>query len=192
VFQGHLDGYLVGYTAEGRKAWAFFAGAPALGAPISFAIGSKQYIAVLSGPPNGMAASLGAISGQFGWDSRTHPRRLLAFTLDGQAELPPTPKPAVAQPIDVPEFALDEGLVRRGAVVYERCQWCHGIGAIAGGGAPDLRASAVPMNPAAFAAAVKNGVEARGMPKFGELTAEELDALRHYLRSRARAASVVK
>lgn len=192
VFQGHLDGYLVGYTAEGRKAWAFFAGAPALGAPISFAIGSKQYIAVLSGPPNGMAASLGAISGQFGWDSRTHPRRLLAFTLDGQAELPPTPKPAVAQPIDVPEFALDEGLVRRGAVVYERCQWCHGIGAIAGGGAPDLRASAVPMNPAAFAAAVKNGVEARGMPKFGELTTEELDALRHYLRSRARAASVVK
>jgi quinohemoprotein ethanol dehydrogenase len=44
------------------------------------------------------------------------------------------------------------------------------------------------MNPAAFAAAVKNGVEARGMPKFAELTNQELDALRHYLRSRARAA----
>ena len=186
VFQGHLDGYLAGYTTEGRKAWAFFAGAPALGAPISFAIGSKQYIAVLAGPPNGMAASLGAISGQFGWDSRLHPRRLLVFTLDGQGELPPTPSPAVAQPIDVPEFALDLGRVRQGEAVYERCQWCHGIGAIAGGGAPDLRASAVPMNPAAFAAAVKNGVEPRGMPKFPELSDEELDSLRHYLRARAR------
>jgi quinohemoprotein ethanol dehydrogenase len=192
VFQGHLDGYLVGYSTDGRKAWAFFAGVPSLGAPISFAIGSKQYIAVLAGPPNGMAASLGAMSGQFGWDSRAHPRRLLAFTLDGQAELPPTPAPAMAQPIDVPEFALVEGMVRQGAIVYERCQWCHGLGAIAGGGAPDLRASAVPMNPAAFAAAVKSGAEARGMPKFPELTNEELDALRHYLRSRARTAAQVK
>ena len=95
------------------------------------------------------------MAAKFGWDSRLHPRRLLAFTLDGDASLPPTPRPTVAQPVDVPEFALNEGLVRAGAVVYERCQWCHGIGAIAGGGAPDLRASAVPMNPAAFAAAVK-------------------------------------
>jgi quinohemoprotein ethanol dehydrogenase len=113
----------------------------------------------------------------------------LVFTLDGQGELPPTPAPAVAQPIDVPEFALVEDMVSRGATVYERCQWCHGVGAIAGGGAPDLRASAVPMNPAAFAAAVKNGVEARGMPRFSELTDEELAALRHYLRARARAAA---
>ncbi len=189
VFQGQNDGYLVGYTAEGRKAWAFFAGAPPLAAPMSFAIGSKQYIAVLAGPPHGMAANLGAMSGKFGWDSRAHPRRLLAFTLDGQGSLPPTPGPAVAQPVDVPEFALSEGLVREGGVVYERCQWCHGIGAIAGGAAPDLRASPVPMNPASFAAAVKNGMEARGMPKFPELTNEELDALRHYLRARARAAA---
>jgi quinohemoprotein ethanol dehydrogenase len=190
VFQGQLDGYFVGFTGEGRKAWAFFAGAPALAAPISFGVGNKQYIAVLAGPPSGMPASLGAISGKFGWDSRAHPRRLLAFTLDGAAELPATPSPVVAQPIDVPEFALVEGSVREGAVVYQqRCQWCHGIGAIAGGAAPDLRASAVPMNPAAFAAAVKNGVEARGMPKFPELTNTELDSLRHYFRSRARAAA---
>jgi quinohemoprotein ethanol dehydrogenase len=190
VFQGQLDGYLVGFTTEGRKAWAFFAGAPPLAAPISFALGSKQYIAVLAGPPAGVPARLGAMSGKFGWDSRVHPRRLLAFTLDGTAELPPTPAPAVARPIDVPEFALVEGQVREGAVLYEQhCQNCHGIGAIAGGAAPDLRASAVPMNPAGFAAAVKNGVVARGMPGFPELTNAELDSLRHYFRARARAAA---
>ena len=189
VFQGQSDGYLVGYSAsQGRKAWAFFAGAPPLAAPISYGVGNKQYIAVLAGPPSGMPASVGAMAAQFGWDSRVHPRRLLAFTLDGEASLPPTPKPNAAQPVDVPEFALNEGLVREGAIVYERCQWCHGLGAAAGGAAPDLRASPVPLNPAAFAAAVRNGNEPRGMPKFEELKDSELDALRHYLRARARTA----
>jgi quinohemoprotein ethanol dehydrogenase len=189
VFQGQSDGYLVGYSAsEGRKVWAFFAGAPPLAPPISFGVGNKQFIVVLAGPPTGMPASLGAMAAKFGWDSRLHPRRLLAFTLDGAASLPPTPRPAVAQPVDVPEFALTEGLVRAGAVVYERCQWCHGVGAIAGGAAPDLRASPVPLNPAAFATAVRGGIEARGMPRFEELSDADLDGLRHFLRARARAA----
>lgn len=187
VFQGQADGYLVAYSAsEGRKAWAFYAATPPLAAPISFGISSKQYIAVLAGPPNGVPGSLGAISAQFGWDSRAHPRRLLVFTLDGQGQLPATPSPVVARPLDVPEFAIDAPLAEEGAKVFLQCQWCHGAGAIAGGGAPDLRASAVPMNPAAFAAAVREGNEARGMPKFAELTDRDLDGLRHYLRSRAR------
>jgi quinohemoprotein ethanol dehydrogenase len=187
VFQGQADGYLVAYGAsDGRKAWAFYAAIPPLAAPISYGIGNKQYVAVLAGPPNGQAASLGAVSGQFGWDSRLHPRRLMAFTLDGQAELPPTPSPAVARPADVPEFTLDPALVDEGARLYKQCQWCHGEGAIAGGGAPDLRASAVPMNPPAFTAAVRGGNEVRGMPRFGELSDRELSALRHYLRDRAR------
>lgn len=187
VFQGQGDGYLVAYSAsEGRKAWAFFVAIPPLAAPISYGVGNKQYIAVVAGPPTGQAASLGAISGQFGWDSRAHPRRLLAFTLDGQAELPPTAGPIVARPADVPEFTLDAQLVEAGARLYAQCQWCHGAGAIAGGAAPDLRASAVPMNPPAFATAVRAGNEARGMPRFEELSDRDLDALRHYLRARAR------
>lgn len=188
VFQGQADGYLMAYSAsQGRKAWAFYAAVPPLAAPISYGIGNKQYIAVLAGPPSGQAASLGAISGQFGWDSRTHPRRLLAFTLDGAAELPPTPSPSVAKPADVPEFTLNDSLVVEGTKLYAQCAWCHGAGAVAGGGAPDLRASAIPMNPPAFAAAVRGGNEARGMPRFAELSDRDLDALRHYLRARARA-----
>jgi hypothetical protein len=33
---------------------------------------------------------------------------------------------------------------------------------------------------------VRTGIEARGMPKFDELTDRELDSLRHYIRYRAR------
>lgn len=187
VFQGQADGYVTAYSAaEGRRVWAYYAATAALGAPISFSIGKRQYLALLTGPTQGAAGSLGSISARFGWDSRAHPRRLLTFVLDGTASLPPTPRPTFAQPIDGPDLIVDEGLVTEGAQIYTRCQWCHGAGAIAGGGAPDLRASAAALGAASFATVVRGGVEARGMPKYDELTDRELEALRHYIRARAR------
>jgi quinohemoprotein ethanol dehydrogenase len=63
---------------------------------------------------------------------------------------------------------------------------CHGPGAVAGGSAPDLRASTIPLSTADFAAVVRDGrLESRGMPKFPELSDRELEALRHYIRYRA-------
>jgi quinohemoprotein ethanol dehydrogenase len=126
------------------------------------------------------------MSAKFGWDSRLHPRRLLTFALDGDGVLPPTPRPTMAQPVDGPEVPVDETLVSEGRQLFAQCQWCHGAGAIAGGGAPDLRASAVPLNAAAFSTLVRAGVEARGMPKYEEISDRELEALRHYIRARAR------
>jgi quinohemoprotein ethanol dehydrogenase len=187
VFAGQADGYLNAFDAAGgRKLWQFYAATATLGPPISFAVEKKQYIAILAGPPAGTPASLGAPSAKFGWDSRLHPRRLLAFTLDGTAKLPPTPPPARAQPRDGPELVVDEALAKEGAAKYGSCAWCHGANAIAGGMAPDLRASAVPLDAAAFATIVKNGLEPRGMPKFAEATDRDLEALRHYLRQQAR------
>jgi len=126
------------------------------------------------------------MSASFGWDSRLHPRRLLAFVLDGAGELPPTPNPTFAVPIDGNDMNVDEALAKEGAKVYAKCQWCHGAGAIAGGSAPDLRVSLSPLVPASFAALVRGGQETRGMPKFEELTDRELDGLRNYIRERAR------
>lgn len=187
VFAGQADGYVNAFDAAGgRKVWQFYAATATLGAPISFAVGKKQYIAILAAPLAGTPASLGAPSEKFGWDSRLHPRRLLAFTLDGSAKLPPTPPPARAQPQDAAEFVVDEALSKEGAAKYASCAWCHGANAIAGGMAPDLRASTVPLTAASFATIVKEGIEARGMPKFAEATDRDLEALRHYLRQQAR------
>ena len=187
VFQGQMDGYLNGFdAASGRKVWSFYAASAVLGAPISFAVGSKQYIAVLAGPPGGSAANLGAASAAFGWDSRLHPRRLLAFTLDASANLPATPSPTRAQALDGPAMEVDEALAGEGANLWRNCSWCHGANVIAGGMAPDLRASQVPLNAAAFAALVKNGAESLGMPKFPEASERDLEALRHYIRASAR------
>jgi quinohemoprotein ethanol dehydrogenase len=72
-----------------------------------------------------------------------------------------------------------------------KCVICHGIGAVAGGYAPDLRASAFPLTPEGFSMVVRQGtLEQRGMPKFSELTDNEMEAMRHYIRKRARDALV--
>ena len=187
VFQGQADGYLTAYSAaEGRRVWAFYTATAALGAPISYSVGKRQYISILNGPTQGMAGSLGAMSAKFGWDSRAHPRRLLTFVLDGAGKLPPTPSPTFAQPVDGNDVVLDDALVKEGGQLFAKCQWCHGAGAIAGGGAPDLRASLSPLVAASFASVVRNGNEVRGMPRFEELTDRELESLRQYIRARAR------
>lgn len=187
VFQGQMDGYVNAFdAASGRKLWSFYAATAVLGAPVSFSVGSRQFIAVLAGPPGGTPANLGAASAKFGWDSRLHPRRLLAFSLTGTASLPATPGPAPAKPLDGPEITVDDALAKEGAEKYAACAWCHGAGAIAGGMAPDLRASMLPLNGAAFAALVKGGAEAKGMPRFPELGDRDLEALRHFIRASAR------
>jgi quinohemoprotein ethanol dehydrogenase len=187
VFAGQADGYVNAFdAASGRKLWQYYAATAALGAPISFAIDKKQYVALLVAPPAGSPGSLGKASARFGWDSRLHPRRLLVFTLDGTGQLPATPKPREAIAQDGAEFAVDEALAREGASKWISCTWCHGANAIAGGMAPDLRASAVPLDAPAFAAIVRTGVEARGMPKFPEATDRDLEELRHFLRRQAR------
>ena len=98
----------------------------------------------------------------------------------------PLPPPSRPVPVDDPAFTVDPALALKGRALYERCLICHGAGVVAGGFAPDLRASAVPLNPQAFAAAMQGGLQSRGMPPFPELTPEDLNALRHYIRQRAR------
>jgi quinohemoprotein ethanol dehydrogenase len=190
VFQGQADGYINAYGAsDGRKAWSFYAATAALGTPITFSVGKQQYVAILTGPLNGAPGGFGSAAARFGWDARLHPRRLLAFTLDGKAKLPPTPPPTFAKPLDAPEMTVDDALVKDGIQQWSRCQLCHGPGAVAGGTAPDLRASTIPLNAAQFSLFVRTGSEARGMPKFSELNDHELDSLRHYIRYRARLAT---
>ena len=179
VFQGQADGRIHAYSAaDGRRLWTFDAGTAVLGTPITFSVDGRQYLAVLSGPLAGSVGGFGSVSAQFGWNAREHPRRLLAFALDGSASLPPTPPPRRVEPLAAPGFVVDASTVPLGLEQYSRCMLCHGPGAVAGGSAPDLRASAVVLSGESFASVVRDGtLEARGMPKFPELTDRELAAL---------------
>ncbi len=189
VFQGLADGHFHAYDAkDGKDLWSFFAGVAATGVPISFSVEGRQYVAVTAGPLGGSTAAFGPISGRWGWDARIHPRRLLVFTLDGAARLPPTPPPQPAVPLAGEGFSVDAGKAKQGAFEYEHCTLCHGMGIVAGGIAPDLRASPVLLSKEAFVRVVREGsLAARGMPPFPELSDAQLEALQHYVRQKARA-----
>lgn len=187
VFQPRADGKFVAYDAQdGKPLWSFDMGVGSQAPAITYSVNGRQYVSLLAGWA-GQAMMLGSASAAHGWVGREHPRRLLTFALDGEATLPVSAPAARPVPVDDPGFQLDSAKVERGQVVFRNCMICHGLSAVAGGFAPDLRASPMVLSNEAFSAVVHGGaLEQRGMPAFPELPDSDLDALQHYLRSRAR------
>jgi quinohemoprotein ethanol dehydrogenase len=186
VFQGHIDGTFNAYAAEtGQLAWKFDARAPVLAPPISYAVGGKQYVTVLTGM--GTSGSyLGPLLERFNLNPATQSRRVLTFVLNGKAVLPASEREPVHIAAD-DDFKSDLQSEHRGLVLYaQRCGVCHGFRAAAVGAAPDLRGSAVPRSPAAFSSVLKEGtLVSGGMPQFDELSAAEIEDIRQYVRFEA-------
>jgi quinohemoprotein ethanol dehydrogenase len=185
VFQGLGNGMFNAYAGDsGRKLWSFNAMMGINGAPITYSVGGRQYVTVIAGWGASGAGYMGSLAAQEGWVSRVHTNRVLTFALDGKAKLPDTlPPPQMVEPLD-PDFRVDPVKAQAGRQLYARtCFMCHGVGAVASGYAPDLRASSVPLDADAFSQVVRQGLfEERGMPKYAELSDAELETLRHYLR----------
>ena len=186
VFQGQADGKFVARDDHtGAVLWSSYMGVGTQAPPITYRVNGRQYVSILAGWAGGQML-LGSLSAQHGWVGTGHPRRLLTYVLGGTASLPPSPPPSHPAPIDDPSFKVDAALALRGQALYQRCLICHGAGVVAGGFAPDLRASPIPLNGQAFAAVVGGSLQGVGMPPFPELSAADLSALQHYIRQRAR------
>jgi quinohemoprotein ethanol dehydrogenase len=185
VFQGRVDGLFVAYRADtGEEVWRYDLGLGILAPPITYAVNGRQYVALLVGYGSLMAR--GAEAAALGWAYGAQMRRLVAFSLEGTATLPPQPPRHVPVPLDIP-FEIDRTLLVRGATVYgQQCSLCHGAGAVAGGLTPDLRASALVADLEDFASVVRDGTRAvNGMPAYADISLDELVALQHYIRNRA-------
>ena len=194
LFQGRADGRFAAYDATtGKKLWEFDMGLGMTAAPITYELNGKQYVSILVGW-GGDSAGIGSLfstekfsGSNLGWDYGKHMRRLVTFSLDGAADMPPQPPPYFPQPLEAPEFEVDAELAEQGGLEFGTCLGCHGLGAIASGMAPDLRASAIPLEKESFAAVVRDGaLVARGMPGTPGITDAQLEALQHYIRQRAR------
>jgi quinohemoprotein ethanol dehydrogenase len=186
VFQGQLNGRLSAYgAASGKELWHFDAQAGILSAPISYRAGGKQYISVVVGIGTSVSYDTRALGGVT-MDYRTQPRRVLIFAIGGDKTLPKAEK-FVITPLPDPSYRPDAALAAKGADIYNQsCVLCHGVNVVAGGTAPDLRASPVPQSPETFAAIVHGGgLVASGMPQFPELSSPDLAALRQHLRASA-------
>ncbi|MGV3622940.1 MAG: PQQ-binding-like beta-propeller repeat protein [Archangium sp.] len=189
VFQGTAEGHFTAYTADtGKEVWSFDAHNGIVGAPITFTAGGKQYISVLTGY-GALAAVAGEDSARYNWQYRQQHRRLLTFAIGGTAKLPENEAIPPLTFLDDPTVKLKDADVEKGSIAFARCMVCHGPGAVAGGAAPDLRASPIALQAASFKAIVHGGgLESAGMPKFDELSDEELEQMRSFIRFRARKA----
>jgi quinohemoprotein ethanol dehydrogenase len=189
VFQGAADGWLTGYdAASGKELWRFNAGLGIIAPPISYVWKGTQYISLLVGwaGPNPYGNDIMPT----GWRYNAQPRRLLTFRLDGQAKLPPTaPYDATVHPLDDPALKLDPVEVAAGARLYAgSCTGCHG-GHLESSGAPgpDLRESAITLDPAAMWSVLHEGaLMSKGMPRFENFTKEQVGQLHAYIRAGAR------
>lgn len=186
VFQGQINGRFSAYAAQdGKELWHFPAQDAVLAAPISYRVGGTQYVSVVVG----MAGSAGIDPPSLGgltFDYRNQKRRVLTFALDGDAELPPAPRPTIQAAPD-PDYRPDAALAAKGAAAFGfNCGICHGPEAVSGGAAPDLRTSEVPSTEDMFHAVVHDGTRvAEGMPSFNDLSDSDIAALRQYIRSQA-------
>jgi quinohemoprotein ethanol dehydrogenase len=157
-----------------------------IASPMTYSLDGKQYVAVLAGY-GGSAAVLSDIM-NVGW-KYAGPRRLLTFALDGKAVLPSSEPPTLKLNVqDNPAETLDPKQIAMGKAMYMACAACHGRNVVgAGGPAPDLRESAIPLSPEAFWSVVHDGTRIeRGMPRFGAFDKPQIEALRQYIRARAR------
>ncbi|MFT5131912.1 MAG: quinohemoprotein ethanol dehydrogenase [Gammaproteobacteria bacterium] len=189
VFQGQANGSFNAYAADsGKLLWSFDAKMGITGAPITYTSNGQQYVSVIAGWGSSGPGFLGSIAAQHGWVSGVHKHRVLTFALGGKAEVPANPEPTMVKVLVDPDFQVDEKRVPQGEHLFANvCLLCHGIAAVAGGHAPDLRASAITLDKDAFNTVVKKGsMLAQGMPAFEEFSDEDIESLRHYIRKRAR------
>ncbi|GAA0313184.1 PQQ-dependent methanol/ethanol family dehydrogenase [Sphingomonas oligophenolica] len=190
VFQGTNTGKFFAYDAStGKRLWSFDAKLGILAPPITYSAKGRQYVSLLVG--YGAGAGEGGVAGlKQGWKYGLQPRRLLTFALDGKAKLPETP-PAdfTINPLDDPKITLDPKAVQLGMAVFHRgCNACHGATAVATGGAPDLRESGIAFDRKAFGQLLHDGtLLSNGMPRFDDLSSQEVDQIYQYIRSEARA-----
>ncbi|MGV3768538.1 MAG: PQQ-dependent dehydrogenase, methanol/ethanol family [Sphingobium phenoxybenzoativorans] len=186
VFQGGIDSRFSAYSAvDGKRLWSFDTQAPSVAPPITFSVKGRQYVTVLTGFGTS-SSSGGAMLQRYRLDYRTMARRVLTFALDGKAVLPPKVEPDWSKPAD-PDYRPNPALASQGAAIYaQHCTLCHGFGAVAAGMAPDLRRSFIPLSEETFLAVVRDGIlQPNNMPKFDNISAKDLAAVRQYIRAQA-------
>jgi quinohemoprotein ethanol dehydrogenase len=192
VFQGGISGEFAAYHARtGEKLWSINVGSGISAPPITYEVDGKQYVSLLVGFGGaGVSLAGGSALARYGWSYRAQTRQLYTFALDAKNPMPKVGDPVVPKPIVPPDFRVNPDLAAKGEGLWKHaCVLCHGAGAVAGGYAPDLRASPVFASPEALKSVVVGGLKIpNGMPRYSEMTDADLTAIQHYVRQQAASA----
>jgi len=181
VFQGRVDGKLLAYKAtDGAKLWEFDTDVGVAAAPMTYAVGDTQYVAVVTGPP------------VFYMDDSSHagPGRLLAFAIGGAGTVPRMQVVAQGNPTPPPGPTASAAALAEGGALYRLyCARCHGVrgNIVKSGAVPDLRRSSAETH-ASFQRIVLGGArELLGMPSYaGDLTEAQVRFIQAFVLDEAR------
>jgi quinohemoprotein ethanol dehydrogenase len=188
VFQGTDRGDFIAYDSRnGAKLWSFNVGLGINAGPMTYAIDGIQYVSVLVG--YGGTANV-AKAFDKGWRFNDQPRRLLTFALGGRGAKTGAPPPRYeVRAVDDASLVIDPKVAAAGKPIYDaNCMLCHGFELQPYSSIhPDLRESYMALSWDAFKAVLHDGVRiSAGMPKFENLSEQELRSLHLYIRQRAR------
>jgi alcohol dehydrogenase (cytochrome c)/quinohemoprotein ethanol dehydrogenase len=185
VFEGNSAGQFNAYNATtGATVWSFATQAGVIAAPIAYAVGGQQYVAIVVGWGGTYPLSAGELSHKGG--PAVNKSRVLAFRLGGTAQLPPAP-PTPKPPTPPARFG-DEATLLKGKVLFHTyCSVCHGDSAVGGGVLPDLRHATPLQDPARWNRIVIEGsLTNNGMVSWSSvLQPEGSEAIRAYVTGRA-------
>ena len=187
VFQGNIIGEFVAYTADdGDRLWAFPTQTGITAGPVTYAIDGEQYVSVAVGWGTATAMLGGPGVAPLQMKNRS---RVLTFKLGASAQLPDLPDPVPVPLPDVPEQRASDNTVLEGHRVFaQRCMVCHGLGAVSGGIAPDLRYSDQQVYAEWDAIVLGGSLSSTGMPPFaGVITPQQSQAIKAYIIDRAHA-----
>ena len=136
LFQGNGEGKFVAYSADvGKPLWSFYTQTGVVAAPITYMVGTEQYVAVLAGWGGAMPLVQG---GAVTEAANRNVSRILVFKLGGKEMLPELPQ--IQKTLDPPPPTASVEQVKAGHALYHRtCFACHGDAAVSGGVIPDLR-----------------------------------------------------
>jgi quinohemoprotein ethanol dehydrogenase len=169
VFQGRGDGKLWVYAADsGRVLKTVKTGSHIMAAPMTYAVGSEQFVAVQAGY-GGAAISAGTIPPSSAALKYQNVNRIVVFKLGGPAV--PTP-PAWAEPTvpKPPVQNANEAHVRAGEIKFiQECSRCHVLGPSS---TPDLRRIDPSLHAIFKDIVLRGAVAPTGMERFDDLLSE--------------------
>ncbi|MCP5432316.1 MAG: PQQ-dependent dehydrogenase, methanol/ethanol family [Alphaproteobacteria bacterium] len=170
VFEGTGDGFVRAFKADdGALLWQAPAGTGVIAPPVTYSVGTEQYVAVAAGWGGAFPLFAGRAAKAAGV---TSVGRLLAFKLGATGRLPPPDAlPPPPEPPPLMEASAED--ILKGRTLYNTyCGVCHGFGAVGGGVVPDLR-HAAPQTHAQWQEIVRGGIRADGgMASFAQWVSE--------------------
>jgi quinohemoprotein ethanol dehydrogenase len=181
LVEGTIDKTLAIYRAtDGKKLWEMPVGTVPVSGPMSFAIGSTQYIAINAGWNSAIVAGLNSGPEPFS----VGPARLIVFALDAQGVVLPPAPPSIKIAPPPTDKQPREAVLAGGELYAQLCRTCHGANAT--GGVVDLR-YLTPQQHADFLDTVLKGTHKnKGMASFRDvLTDDQAHAIHSYLINRA-------